>query len=363
MKNAHPFRFNVSIDILLAIFQRLLVVYCLFQISSGSFNLQTITGLRDGSGYLNLAYGFVHGSFFSVPLEDTQYFIGYPFFLSIFLHVLPAWAAVYLFQFACIAGSLAIAVRLFENPWIARWMIFCIPSYVLFTSVNMSESLLMFLVFAAAYAYQQKKFFITALMLGCALITRPQSMFLLYLLLLVSALKNRHFIGFLSMIFWPAIFLAGMHLFNAEVFGDAFHNYRLYGAHESHSLLAMPFSGYWTYSQDVTIRLTNRIYIWLFTFFIAAGLILFWGRSKRQELSPNEKLFLHWGTLQFLFFLSLNSRWGFMELPRYFIPVLPSALMGYHPKTPKTWLWVIILGGLSIAFAVYAEGSGNRYAY
>lgn len=359
----HPLRLRFKADLTFSILQRVLVLCGLFYVSKTAFNLQTFPGMRDGEGYLHLAEGIIRGTFAGVPPEDTQYFIGYPFFLSFFLHFLPAWAGIYLFQFLCIAGSFFVGHRLFETPWITRWLTFCIPSYVLFTSMNMSESLIIFLIFAAVYAYKLEKYVLCSLAIGCALITRPQSMCFLHLLLLAGLIKKRRYGKLLPMILFPALFLAGMHYFNYTVFGDALHNYRLYGSHESGGILSIPFQGYLHYSNDVTIRLANRIYIWLFTGFTALGLFLFWQLSKRRTLSLTEKIFFYWGSVQLFFFLSLNSRWGFMELPRYFIPVLPSVLMGYYEKVPKTWLWVIIFGTLSIAFSIYAEGSGNRYAH
>lgn len=357
-----PENISLAAGVLFILVQKILFI--LFLILVSQVTLNGVLALRDGGGYLNIASGFHSHSFSSVPLEDTQYFAGYPLLLGLLQHLLPAWGAVYLIQFSCLAGSLWLGQKLFPSTNALLWTLFCVPSSVLFTSLNMSESLILLLLLGMLFAHLRGKPGLCAFLAGYALITRPQGACFLYLVLLFRLLRLKRFRDFALMILIPAVFLSAMHGFNAVVFGNAFHNYTLYAAHESQeSFFNMPLLGFLTFASHPEIRSVNKIHILGLAGFLAAGLLLLWQKLRKSEGENAEKIFFTGCFLQFLFLLTLNSRWAFLELPRYFIPLFPAAFLGFQTCLPKN-RWVILIAGFAaLIVAVYAESSGNRYAH
>ena len=354
---------SIALETFLAFLQRAVVLAMIVAVST--IKWQGVTHLRDGEGYLNLATACLTGNFAAVPHGDTQYFIGYPFILSLFMRLLPSWLAVYTLQLASIAGTFWFARELFPHPWITRWLVFGMPTYVLFTSFNMSEALLIFLFYAALWAFLNKRYFLLSGILSIAMITRPRFTCFLYVVLIFEMIRQKQFRAAVPVALMPCLAILVMLLFNHWAFGEFLYNFKLYSAHEKkHSLIALPFQGLLTFSQDNTMRLSNKIYVWAFTLFTFLGVFLLWIKIiKKSVLHPSAKILLNSSVLQLLFLLSLNSRWAFLEFPRYLIPILPAALWGIdHPLLRNKGL-LIFAGLIAMAFAIYAEGTGNRYAH
>jgi hypothetical protein len=353
---------SLAAGIFFVLAQKILLILLLIFFSQ--FTLAGILTLRDGGGYLNIARGFLSGSFVSVPPEDTQYFAGYPLLLAFFQRFLPAWAAVYLIQFSCLAGSLWFGQKLFPGTNILLWTLFCVPSSVLFTSLNMSESLILFLFLGMLFTHLSGRPWLCAFLAGFALVTRPQGACFLYLVLLFRLFRLKKFRGLVLMILIPAVFLSVMHGFNAAIFGNVFHNYALYAAHESaEKFLNVPLSGLLTFTAHPDIRIVNKIHILGLTAFLAAGFLLLWRKFCKGEGDSAQKILFAAGFFQFLFLLSLNSRWAFLELPRYFILLFPAAFLGVQKILPKSRWAIFAVGAAAVLIAFYAEASGNRYAH
>ncbi len=113
---------------------------------------------------------------------------------------------------------------------------------------------------------------------------------------------------------------------------------------------------------DPQIRMVNKIYILGLAVFLIAGLALLFVRLRREGDDDAKQILLTGSALQLLFLLSLNSRWAFLELPRYFIPLFPAAFLGLENYLPKNRFIIAAIGIAAALIAVYAEVSGNRYA-
>ncbi len=344
-------------DVLLTWIQRALIIGLIIVLSP--MTLETIVHSRDGAAYLNMAKGFIAGNFRIVPPEDTQFFIGYPWVLSFFLRFLQPWLGVYLFQFLCLAGIVHMGRRFFEDVWVTRWFVFCVPSFVLFTSLNMSEAFAMLLFMAALLAYKENRLGLCSFSLGFAAITRPQTALFLISVLFLHLILSKKYARAGILIFMPALFCLGMFLFNYYSFSDPLWNFKLYGRHEP-EFLGWPFQGLITYSLGNSVRLFNKLYVLATAAICLGGLFCLGLKIFRGETDWTYKIVGAWCAIQMIFLMTLNSRWAYLEMTRYLIPVFPGVLMGFEDQIPKK-MWATLMMAAAAGFiAVAAEATGNR---
>ena len=246
---------------------------------------------------------------------------------------------------------------IFGNSWITRYLVLCTPSYVLFTSLNMSEALTICLIFGALASFKRENFLIATLLLGLAIITRPQSVFLLYIVLvfLIYQQKHQNRQRVLLLILIPLSFLGGELFFNHFAFGNSLINFKGYTPTIQGNLFWVPFKNLIIQSQNSAIPSWKKIYVWMYVCFVLGGLFLLYRNSRSQKFDFIRATFLYWGFLHCIFYLSLGSSWAFHDLPRYLLPVFPGAFLGFERWLPKSWNFTFLLLFLCILLSVFAE--------
>ncbi len=345
------------LEAVLACFQRLAVLV-LFNRVLG-LSLSEIAMRRDGKAYLPLAQACITGLFSTVGIEDRQYFVGYPVLLGLFGRIMPLETAFIPAQVLCVGGAALLAFHLFRSAWTARWFIFCIPAYVLFSSLNMSEGLTLLLVLGTVLTFSQNRFVLSSVLLGASFWVRPQSVFLLGAVLALEILFSDRRKNLFWIVSIPSLLIAGLFWFNWKVSGDPLINYRLYSIPEN-NFISIPIVSALHRLLDPRLSWPHKIYITACVLFTLSGLVLLFLRFLRKQTTAVEGIFLKWGIVQFLFFLSLGSLWGVRELPRYLAVIFPAVLSGWEPYLPKNRAWIWAGAVLAVIFCVTVEMSGNN---
>jgi hypothetical protein len=129
--------------------------------------------LHDGWEYLRLARAFAHGGVSGLDPATLRLFPGYPLLIAIVgvgrAYVLPGLAI----SIACAALCGALAGRLGRDRRIAWYMAVLTPSWLMFSSTVMSDSLALALVLLGLIGIERRFWVMAGFCAGLSFIVRP----------------------------------------------------------------------------------------------------------------------------------------------------------------------------------------------
>lgn len=333
------------VETLLALLQRLIPIFVFVYVFDISLSRLALTG--DGDSYLAQARAILSQNFESLMgTADIQFFIGYPLILSFFLLFFPPWAAGYFIQALCLLGVFYFGNKVFKDRWIMRFFIFCLPSMVFFTCLNMSEAWIMVLLLAALCMFLERKWALLGILMAIATITRPQTCFFLYLPIFLWLLYKKEWKALAWLVSLPSLFCVGMFFFCFIATGDPFINMRAYDSASEGGVLQFPLRNLWVSTFNEMIPLWKKIYVWFHVLFVFGGAVFLWRKMCLKRFEAFYVILFGWVVSHTFFYLSVGSWWGFHALPRYLIPVFPAVFFGYGEWIPrKNWVLIILALG------------------
>lgn len=339
---------------LVASAQRIFAVLALCFLTHMSWEL--ILQIRDGAAYLHWAKALA--GLESLPTGgDRQYFIGYPMALAMLMRLFPPIFAFHTLQLLSIAGILWYGRKIFSESTIL-WFTLATPMFLLFSNLNMTENLVMFLLFLILFCYQKKYFWILSCVLGFALWVRPHLFAFLWAACFGEMIRQRMPLKvWIPLLLLPSLFVLGFLFYNQTVFGDPFENFHLYAQQEaSRPFLQIPFVNFFSFMADPTVRAFNKIYVGGCFLFSLLGLGLF---LRKKAKDPVSYLYALFASLYFIFIMTVSYRWAFLEIPRYMIPLYPAAWASLEGKWLRNRYVFAVACILSFVFAVYFEARGD----
>jgi len=334
--------------------QRAIIIFgCLIILKIGidSFVLR-----RDGAWYLILANTIMAGSYSSASAALTRFFIGYPALLSFFIRFFKPAVSVYIIQSICLIGVALCGRRLFRSEWLNRYWLLCVPSFVLFTSLNMSEALFFFICFWSILVFNSNKNCLGSALLGAAMFIRPQQAFFLFVVVFLWFIfkkEFRHLIILFSIMFAATLCLLS---FNYFAFGDMFVNFYSYktAGNFGNSLFGLPFKALFLNFLSQDIPLWKKVYVFGSVAVVCSGLTCLFIRLRYRRDFIGMVL-CGWGCFVTMFIFCLGSQWAFHSLPRYILPAFPGAILGFEKILPKSWKFIIPIALVNVLLAIFAE--------
>ncbi|MCE5228379.1 hypothetical protein LLG95_02120 [bacterium] len=313
--------------------------------------------LHDGWEYLRLARAIAHGGLAGLDPATLRLFPGYPASIAALgmgqAYVWPALAISVLCGVACAP----LAARLGRDGRIAWWMAVATPSWLVYSSTVMSDSMALLLAIAVLLLLQRRRWVWAGLAAGLAFCVRPVGA-LLFVPIAIEALAEggtktlaRALAAGLP---WPILYLVG----SRWMLGDAVRSVREYTAQD----FAWPLQSMFSAGRNPHM---GRFFIG-YNFCVLAvtwlGAIGLWRRLRAGDASMRP--FLTWHLAAALFYLFLPSSWAFQALDRFYLAVWPTTLIGIAPWLPRRgMLHAILIFGIGIiSFMVAARWLVNLAA-
>lgn len=305
--------------------------------------------MHDGWEYMRLARAMAHGGIEQLDPATLRLYPGYPLLIALLgagrAYVLPGL----LISILCGSACGPAAARLGCDRRIAWWMLALTPSWLLYSSALMSDSLALLLTVSALTLMARRSYAWAGLIAGIAFWVRPVSVFLFVPLLLEAAASG----GGRAMLRalaagapFPLLYLISSRL----VLGSAIRSVHQYTFQD----YAAPLSSLLNAAHNPNLSRSIIAYEFAVLALTWIGAFGLWRRVRSGE--PEFRPLLIWHIIAALFYLLLPSSWAFQALDRFYLAVWPTTLIGIAPWLPPgrrlNISIVVVLGICSIVLAV-----------
>ena len=337
---------SVAFLLRLALFVAALAAY--------DMTLEQFGHLRDGPSYLRIA-AEMSGNTGAATDWDRRVFPGYPALIALFdVTGSSAVIVALLLSWTCSGLAAAISVVVFRDARIGWAMAVLTPSYVMYSSLILTEAaLLAFVMGGLLLAGRTNP--LGAVLLGYAGLIRPVACFAVVGQMISFFKQDRS----RKALLFGGTALAVVVLGLVMMFlwrGDALEGPRRYIEHDSAyagDLLSWPFKSLITIPILHNIPLWKVIYIWGHVAVTLGGCALLaveMYRDGRDKRSPDDHdlrslaAFWLWGNT--LFIVCLGSQWGFHEFDRFMIAALPPLFWAFRRWLPShrlPWFFAAVL--------------------
>lgn len=343
------------------------------------WSLTTIANLHDGPSYLRVAANMLDPLALVTHL-DRRVFLGYPALIAV------AGLASVPLPIAALAiswlGSAVIAVtsaQLFGDRRIGWALVFFPPSFLIYSSLTMSEASMLAFVGVGLYCVMRREWYVVgAIAFGCAGLVRPVACFAVLgvLVMLVnrwrlersevqrirksqphfpSKLSADELRGALAVALISAAVVAagyvGLHAWR----GDAFEGVKIYAKSEDTfggDVFSWPFESLIMTPLTTAVPLWKVGYVWSYVLFVIAGCVIAARRLwllRRSETYDVVLVSGVWLLANTVFVLCTGSVWGFHYFDRHILAAVPPLLWTFSDVYPRRWpLWL----ALGILFSV-----------
>lgn len=340
------------------------------------WSLTDIANLHDGPSYLRVAGGMLDPTAVVAHL-DRRVFIGYPALIAgAGLAHVPLPIAALAISWIASAVVAVTAAQLFADRRIGWALIFFPPSFLIFSSLAMSEATMLALVGVGLYLIMRREWYAAgALALGLAGLIRPVACFAVIAALAVIGhrwllerreVRRIHTIqpefetkmgreqlraGILVSLIAGTVVAAGflvLHFWR----GDALEGVKIYASSEdtfAGQVLSWPFASLIMTPLKTPVPLWKVGYVWSYVLFVVVGCILagrrMWSlrHSEAFDLSLLAGVWLFGNTI---FVLCTGSVWGFHYFDRHILAAIPALLWTYSDLYPRRWPPWVGLGAL-----------------
>ena len=307
--------------------------------------------MRDTPKFLDWLSAFSSGKFTSIEPWNGRSMPGYPLMAAPLTLLLPPFWALWVVTFGGAVGSVVLSTRLFGRR-VGWYMAMCIPAWLYYSSIAMSESLLAFFCLVAVWAYRSDRPYLAAVFLGCAIVTKVTAIWLAFPLLmgLVARKGLRSSSGLAGILM---SFSLGYLMFIEIIFGSPFYSLNIqrsvYALH-GWPLLDWPFHALVQGLADPSYALMKKIYVLAHLVPILVAVTVGLARLKTAT-EPLWLLCTIWTTLTLLFASCVGGGYGWGGFPRWLIPVYPPALYLLFRMVPQSKILDILICTLSIVGA------------
>lgn len=323
--------------------------------------LEEMAVFRDGRSYIAMARALL-GDRTALTAYDERVFVGFPALLAA-IHLVPGiplHVAGLVANWSCAGLASVLTALLFRDARAGWAMAILTPSYLMYSSLVMSESFYLALTLGSLLlALRSGNSLASGLLLGAAASVRPVALFPALAVGLVLWVRRRWQTAFI-LAASSALVVAGVLLFNRSWLGDALvslNRYQDVGGF-SGELFVLPFSALLSISFSGQLPLWKSAYLMAHLAFALAACGFAARESFVRRGSEDERLALlafAWLFGNTIFAVSIGSVPGVNDFHRYIIPALPAAfyaLREFLPYGPLTWT---ALGTGSLAFAIAAS--------
>lgn len=287
-------------------------------------------GLHDGAEYQLIAKAlFDAKALRGLPDVTERLFPGYPAVIRTLSFLAPrAWSALGV-VLLCAAISVVLFYRMTGDLWLSACFAVFTPSWLLYSSLAMSESLFIVLSLAGFAFWRSSRFSASAFVLGAATLVRPVGVFVFaacWLATLIHGRRKRAIamacVYVIAPITWGVVAW--------HVWGDPLRQFHAYVDKDA----TRPFMSLVTGTLSGEIGLPKKALVWftVATNLAAVTLLLVRYLRSRDAVSL---AWLLWAALMALFFLGLPSSWAFGSLDRFFVASAPPMLVGLARFAPR----------------------------
>jgi Gpi18-like mannosyltransferase len=338
---------NFKITLFLtSFFPRLIII--LLTIVLFSVSLIQYTNLHDGKEYKNYAKAIAEFNVQNLPSDTTRLYPGYPLIINLISEPLGFSLSSILVTIIFSIASVFLFYKITNHKWLSLYFSIFTPSWLLFSSLAMSEGLFVFLSLLAIYLFSKSRFAFSFLALGFNTIVRPVGILLFLPMLLIMILEKRNRWIILSSIIIYLLFPLFWLISSQIVWGNMGQNIIKYIELDFSLPFASLISG--TLSHNVSIM--KKILVWGNILLGVVALIILIHKYLGKQDSFILLMTL-WLGISLLFYLSLSSRWTFSCLDRFMVTCLFPIFIGLERFFPKNkWVFLIILV-LSIGICLY----------
>jgi len=316
--------------------------------------------LRDGDSYIRVGKA-MRGETEALKPFDMRVFPGYPALIAAAetLGFDGRWAALGLNWLAAAAAAALCAV-LFVDRRIGWAMAVLTPSYLMYSTLVMSEATLAAFMTGGAAAAAGGAYFAGGLLLGYAGLIRPVAAFAAAGIIAWALSRRKYAAALSTALSALAVVLAGAALL-ALWRGDAFEGVRLYAA-DQRAYGGEPLT--WPFKSLIMTPLRQETagwkiaYIWGHVAIVLGGCVLAASRFRSKAGARGRGGFLAvaapvWLWSNTVFILCIGAHWGFHEFHRFMAPALPPLFWAYGRWLPGRWFYWAMIAPVSVVLAVW----------
>jgi hypothetical protein len=326
------------------------------------FSPARIPQMRDGYHYLDYARGIAAGDFARIDAFHRRLFPGYPLLIAA-LNVLgiPTGAAALALNWLAAALTAPLTAILFRDRRIGWAMALLTPSYILYTTLAMSEATLMLMLVAGLVPVMREHPRPWAGVLhGFALVIRPFGFCASVGYAFAQWRKPRDVVRFalwamavviaalIVMRLWSGSFVPGVGIYAS--------NPRAYNG----ELFTWPFHSLIVTPSRIPVAPWKIAYIWAHVAVVLLGCAFAcseaWETRMREPLAA---LSAPWLIANTAVVLCIGSKWGFQEFHRFIIPALPPLLYTFRRWLPRGYAAWAAIGVASLTLAFFGASSGK----
>lgn len=304
-------------------------------------SLPQYVSMHDGREYLVYSTRIDEFGLANLPHETTRLFPGYPVAISVVGRIVgKALASV---TVSILGALLAVMIfhALFRDFWLSAYFAVFTPSWLLYSSLAMSEGLFLGCSLLGLYLFHQNRDIQAALVLGFATVVRPVGV-LLFLAIAVAMFMERDFralvrfgIAFLVIpLVWAFI--------SKLTWGAFGKNFATYLERD----FDIPLRALIVETLRPQVSLLKKLLVWGHVLLGIGGFILLvW--SWMRERTTLKFVLIVWLGLSLVFYFMLSSQWTFGCLDRFLITCLPPILLGLRrilPRHPVVYAIILLLG-------------------
>jgi Gpi18-like mannosyltransferase len=308
---------------------------CLAVVSLTHHSVSEFAHLRDGDSYIDLADA-LRGNAFHLSSFDKRVFFGYQALIAgLSYSCISTTITALLLSWASSGIAAVLGAVFFRDNRIGWALVLLTPSYLMYSTLAMSESTLLALTLAGLCLLQRDRDIVGGIFLGFAGLVRPMACFAVLGYLVFFLARSHYRRTLVCAVSAAATVLIGYAAYH-YCFGDALQGVRVYSA--AGQVFGWPFESLLT----TPASLWKKFYIW-------ANVVITVGAC----FIKSSRLISVWLISNTLFVLCVDDTWGFHEFHRYIIPALPALFWVYRPYLPeRTSAWAIV-GLLSVVPAVF----------
>jgi hypothetical protein len=318
--------------------------------------LETWLSSSDAPSYIAVSTLIIHGVRSHNPW-DERVFLGWPLMISLARAAIPAEAACVLLAVACAAAVPLLVYWYTRDINIAIVGAVISPTWILQTSLGMSEPAYLCVILAALVLVNAGNVTGGALLMGLAATIRPTALFpwlaVLFDLWKTGSPKR-------TVARWIALsgLVAGMTVpLNVYLYGVPFRQLEGYstlpnvGKGVLASGLACEGAGHFGFPFRALVETPLRVHVPLwkvgFIYGHLAVVLLACGESLRTRNSASRtriwRVSAVWALLNTAFVVCAGPYWGFHSFDRYCLWALPAYLVLLSRRLPRRlWMWIAI---------------------
>jgi len=317
-------------------------------VSFGGRSVERYASIHDGAEYQKIARALGSLEAMRDLKPRTQRLMpGYPAAIRAVALAASYPVSALIVSIACAALATLLFFHLTNDAWFSAYLAVLTPSWLLYSSVAMSEGLFVALALWAFALWREGRDVQASLVAGLLTLVRPVGalVFLALWLVRLFSPKKKQCLPMLGV--YSLAPLAWI-IVSTVVWGNPLRNLDVYVEHDYAPPFTAIFRDLFSGGQDVPKQA-------LVIFTVATNLIALVALLKEYvEKKAEETLaWLLWLLLVSLFFLALPSEWAYECMDRFFLAALPATMMGLRWALPQRWWGVAALGTAGVAVCLY----------